>query len=281
MFTVYLRSKLKRKHSTLSALSYILLATCLLLPANLLAANETSEANGHLSAKSHKPIIVAVASNFTAPIKAISKSFEDETGYKVKLALGSSGKLYSQIRNMAPFHIFLSADQTKPALLEQDSFAVPGSRFTYATGTLALWSPRENYINEELTIMKSGSFSKLAIANPKTAPYGAAALQTIEALELSDVVLPKLIRGENVAQTFQFVWSGNADIGFIALSQIKLDGKLRKGSVWIVPEDLHTPIRQDAQLLSHGRDNSVATAFLAFLKSEKAISIMSRFGYQH
>ncbi|WP_091193617.1 molybdate ABC transporter substrate-binding protein [Formivibrio citricus] len=223
---------------------------------------------------------VAVAANFSGPMQKIATEFEKDTGHKARLAFGASGKFYAQIRNGAPFQVLLSADDEKPAQLEKDGLAVPGSRFTYATGKLVLWSAKPGLVDPNGDILRKGTFNKLANTSPKLAPYGAAAEETLTRLGLLAAVRPKLVQGENVSQTYQFIATGNADLGFVALSQVMVDGKLAKGSVWIVPAGLHDPIRQDAVLLVKGRNNQAAEALLAYLKSGKIKALIQRSGYE-
>ncbi|MED5612160.1 molybdate ABC transporter substrate-binding protein, partial [Pseudomonas sp. JH-2] len=192
---------------------------------------------------------VAVAANFTAPIQAIAKDFEKDTGHKLVASFGATGQFYAQIRNGAPFEVFLAADDTTPAKLEQEKATVPGSRFTYAIGKLALWSAKDGYVDAKGAVLKQGGFQHLSIANPKTAPYGLAATQVLDKLGLKDKLAGKLVEGQNIGQAYQFVSSGNAELGFVALSQIYKDGKVTGGSAWIVPADLYEPIRQDAVIL--------------------------------
>lgn len=222
---------------------------------------------------------VAVAANFTAPMKIIAADFEKDTGHKAMLAFGSSGKFYAQIKNGAPFQVFLSADDEKPAKLEQEGMTVPGSRFTYAIGTLVLWSAKPGFVDGKGEILKKGTFEHLAIASPKLAPYGAAAVEAMTKLGVMANVQPKLVEGENIAQTLQFVITGNADLGFVALSQVMKDGKIGEGSAWVVPANLHAPIRQDAVILSNGKGNVAAEALMKYLKSAKAAAIIKSFGY--
>jgi molybdate transport system substrate-binding protein len=222
---------------------------------------------------------VAVAANFTAPAKLIAARFEKETGHKAVLSFGATGKFYAQIRNGAPFEVLLAADDRTPAKLEEEGVAVPDSRFTYAVGQLVLWSAQPDLVDDAGEVLGKGDFKHLAIANPKTAPYGAAAIETLTALNLLEAVEPKLVQGENIAQTHQFVMSGNAELGFVALSQVWKDGKLAAGSAWVVPEALHQPIRQDAVLLDPGAGNAAAIAWLDFLKGEKARAVIQAFGY--
>lgn len=228
---------------------------------------------------SAEEVQVAVAANFTAPMQVIAAAFEKDTGHKAQLAFGSSGKFYAQIKNGAPFQVFLSADDKIPAKLEQEGIAVAGTRFTYAIGQLALWSAQEGVVDSQGAVLKQGGYAHLAIANPKLAPYGAAAVAVLQNLALFDAVQSKLVQGENIAQTYQFVASGNAEIGFVALSQVFKDGKLIKGSAWIVPSKLHAPIRQDAVILMNGKNNAAAKALMLYLKSDKAKAVMRAYGY--
>jgi len=222
---------------------------------------------------------VAVAANFTAPMKAIAAAFEKDTGHKAQLAFGSSGKFYAQIRNGAPFQVLLSADDETPAKLEREGMSVPDTRFTYAIGKLALWSAKEGVVDNKGEVLKQGNYAHLAIANHKLAPYGAAAVEVLKHLKLFDAAQAKFVQGENIAQTYQFVASGNAELGFVALSQITKDGKLIKGSAWIVPNNFHAPIRQDAVILANGKGNAAAGALMSFLKSDKAKVIIRAYGY--
>ena len=223
---------------------------------------------------------VAVAANFTAPAKLLAAEFEKDSGHRAQLAFGGTGKFYAQIRNGAPFEVLLAADDETPAKLAQEGIAVAGSRYTYATGRLALWSARPGYVDDKGEVLKKGGFRHLAIANPKLAPYGAAAIEVIRALKLFDAMQPRFVQGENIAQTHQFVASGNAELGFVALSQVMKDGRISEGSAWIVPAGLHAPIRQDAVLLNKGRGRPAAEAWLVFLKSDKAKAIIRSFGYE-
>jgi len=223
---------------------------------------------------------VAVAANFTAPMKAIAAEFEKATGHKAQLSFGATGKFYAQIRNGAPFQVFLSADDETPAKLEQEGLAVQGSRFTYAVGTLALWSARPDFVDAKGEVLSRGSFAHLAVANPKLAPYGAAAMETLDKLGLTSKLQAKFVQGENIAQTYQFVMSGNAELGFVALSQIMKDGRIGSGSAWIVPAEMHRPIRQDAVILAPGRDNAAANALLRFLRTRAVLAIIKSYGCQ-
>lgn len=231
-------------------------------------------------ASAAEEVQVAVAANFASPMKAIALDFEKATGHKARLSFGSTGKFYAQISNGAPFDVFVAADDVTPARLENDGRAVSKSRFTYATGKLVLWSAQPGRVDGRAEVLKKGDFRKLAIAAPKLAPYGAAAMQTLERLGLLTALQPKLVLGESIGQTFSFVQTGNADLGFVALSQIYENGTDKSGSAWIVPADLHTPIRQDAVLLVHGAGNKAANDLLAFLKTERAKAVIKSFGYE-
>ncbi|MEW6132128.1 MAG: molybdate ABC transporter substrate-binding protein [Pseudomonadota bacterium] len=222
---------------------------------------------------------VAVAANFTAPMKAIAADFEKDTGHKARLAFGSTGKFYAQIKNGAPFQVFLAADDTTPARLEKEGMTVPGSRFTYAVGTLVLWSAKPGFVDARGEVLKKGDFAHLALANPKVAPYGAAAVEVMEKLGVLESLKPRFVLGENIAQTQQFVVTGNAELGFVALSQVMKNGKVGEGSAWVVPAKLHTPIRQDAVILASGRGNAAAEALMKYLKSARAAAIIKSYGY--
>lgn len=222
---------------------------------------------------------VAVASNFTAPMKQIAADYEKATGHKVVLSFGASGKFYAQIKNGAPFQLFLSADDEKPIQLDRDGLSVPGSRFTYATGALVLWSPKPGIVDTKGDMLTKGNFSKIAIANPKLAPYGTAAMEVLTKRGILPAVQPKIVQGENIAQTFQFVSTGNAELGFVALSQVMKNGKISSGSGWVVPANLHSPIRQDAVLLQNGKGNPAAEGLLQYLKTEKVQGLIRTYGY--
>lgn len=222
---------------------------------------------------------VAVASNFAAPMKQLAAQFEQATGHTLTISTGSTGKFYAQIRHGAPFDVLLAADDETPARLMREGDAV--QRQTYAIGRLVLWSDRTGYIDGSDAVLRQNRFRRLAIANPKLAPYGAAAIEALAKLKLTDNVQGKLVIGENIAQTYEFVASGNADLGFIALSQVMQDGKLTGGSAWLVPASLHAPIRQDAVLLKRGENNAAARALFDFLKSPAAaLTITRSYGYE-
>ncbi len=222
---------------------------------------------------------VAVAANFAAPAKQIAEAFATDTGHQALLIFGGTGKLYAQIKHGAPFEVLLSADATTPAKLADEGAAAANSRFTYAVGSLALWSAAPGYVDDQGRVLYRDDFRHLAIANPKLAPYGTAAATVIAALGLSEALAPKLVQGENIGQTHQFVASGNAELGFVALSQVMQDGRIDTGSAWVVPADLYPPIRQDAVLLDRGKANPAAHAWLAYLKGEQARAVIASFGY--
>ena len=218
---------------------------------------------------------VAVAANFTEPAKEIASAFKAKTGDEAVLSFGASGQFYTQIKQDAPFEILLSADDARPKKLVEDGLGVADSRFTYAVGKLALWSKSADLVKGEETLA-TASFAKLAIANPAAAPYGAAAIETLKALKLYDPLQSKIVQGENISQTFQFVDTGNAELGFVALSQI---AKVSSGSRWLVPQNLYSPMLQDAVLLKKGAGNEAATAFIAFLRGPDARAIIEKYGY--
>ena len=243
----------------------VIASLCLMLPLSVWAAE----------------VRVAVAANFAGPMKDIAAVFESQTGHKLLLTPGASGKFYAQITNGAPFDVFLSADDETPQKLEKVGKAVQGSRFTYAIGRLILWSPKDNGVTDGVDLLKKGDFRFLAIANPRVAPYGIAAVQTMQKIGVLSQLEPKVVQGENISQTHQFVTSGNADVGFVALSQVWQNGKLKSGSGWLVPETYHDALRQDAVLLEAGKQSEAAQALMNFLKSEKAREIMTAYGYKH
>ena len=223
---------------------------------------------------------VAVASNFLGALKALSAEFEGQTGHQVKAISGSTGKLYAQIVNGAPYAVMLAADAERPRLLEQDGLAVPGTRYTYAVGQLALWTPASDLDDSQCRqSLSDASLRHLAIANPKTAPYGAAAKQALQALNKWQALESRLVRGENIGQAFRFVASGNAESGFVALPQIINSGIEADGCRWIVPPTLHAPLEQQAVLLKRAKGNAAALAFLNFLTSPEARSIIAAQGY--
>lgn len=222
---------------------------------------------------------VAVAANFTVPMQKIAAQFEQDTGNKAVLAFGATGKFYAQIRNGAPFELLLAADDETPLKLEQEGLGLRGTRFTYAIGKLVLWSARDGYVDARGDVLRNGNFAHLAIANPKTAPYGAAAVETLTKLHLAERLQARLVQGENISQAQQFVATGNAELGFVALSQVWKNGKLGSGSAWIVPAGLYSPIRQDVVILKKGENNPAARALETYLKSDKAKAIIRAYGY--
>ncbi|ARN79780.1 molybdate ABC transporter substrate-binding protein [Methylocystis bryophila] len=240
-----------------------LIACLFLLPPMLAARAEAGQTH------------VAVAANFMEPAREIAAQFQKKTGNEAILISGASGNFFSQITHGAPFEVFLSADEERPRMAEEQGFAVPGSRFTYAIGKLVLWS-RVVDVTKGESVLKAGNFQKISIANPTSAPYGAAAVESMRALGVYDALQSKIVQGASIAQAFQFVDTRNAELGFVALSQ--LYGS-KEGTRWLVPEKLHTPIRQDAVLLKNGANDETAKAFIAFLKGPEAHAVIERFGY--
>lgn len=231
----------------------------------------------------HETIHIAVASNFTFAMNELITQFEANTGHSVKASYGSSGKIYAQIQHGAPFQIFFSADQAKPKALENAGMVVADSRFTYAVGALVLWSTKPDLIVNGESVLSGDDFNKLALANPKLAPYGAAAVQVLEQLNRVKSTRSKWIQGENIAQTYQFVATGNADLGFVALSQLK-QAQLKQASPkpdssWVVPQTLYSPIKQDAVLLKRGKDSAAAKALISFIQSNQGRTIIESYGY--
>jgi molybdate transport system substrate-binding protein len=225
-------------------------------------------------------VTVAVAANFAQPMQEIAAAFEQDTGHKATVSLGSTGKFHAQIRNGAPFDVLLAADDETPARLESEGLGLAGSRITYAIGRLALWSKDPGLVDDQGRVLRSGRFERLALANPKTAPYGAAALETLEKLGLLTQLRAKFVQGESIAQAYQFVATGNAELGFVALSQVLSDGRINEGSAWLVPSELHAPLRQDAVLLEAGKDEPAARALLDYLRDERARDIIRSYGYE-
>ena len=226
-------------------------------------------------------ISVAVAANFTAPMKLIAAEFEKDSGYKVVASFGSTGKFYAQIKNGAPFEILLAADNETPSKLVKENVGTSASQFTYAVGKLVLWSAKPGLVDSTGSVLKKGDFAHLALADPKLAPYGAAAVQTLKALGILEALQPKIVTAESIAQAYQFVGSGNAELGFVALSQLRKDDKDGKleGSSWLVPANLYSPIRQDAVILEPGKGKATVEALMKFLKGDKARAIIKSFGY--
>ena len=223
---------------------------------------------------------VAVAANFSAPMRRIAADFERDSSHRAVLTFGSTGAFSAQIRNGAPFELLLSADAQTPARLEQDGLAVAGTRFTYAVGQLVLWSAQPGLVDTQGEVLRAGGDGRIAIADPRLAPYGAAAIETLTSLGLLPALRERFVQGENISQTYQFVATGNAQMGFVALSQVLVDGRIQSGSVWVVPSRLHAPIRQDAVLLVAGRANPAAVALAAYLRSDKARAVIRSYGYQ-
>jgi molybdate transport system substrate-binding protein len=221
---------------------------------------------------------VAVAANFAGVLEKLSPTFS-KSGHTLVISSGATGKLYSQIKNGAPFEVLLSADAATPQKLEAEGLAVPGTRFTYAIGKLVLWSAEEGFVDKKGLVLKKGRFDHVAIANPKTAPYGAAAIEVLGKLDLLSLLEPKFVQGENIAQTYEFIGSGNAALGFVALSQVQKDGKITGGSAWIIPENLYKPIVQDAVVLTQGKDKPGVVAFIEFMKSPEAQKVIKASGY--
>lgn len=224
-------------------------------------------------------IPVAVAANFTAPFNKIAADFEKETGHKLIASFGSTGKFYAQIRNGAPFEVLLAADDETPSKLVKEGMAVAGSPFSYAIGKLVLWSPRPGVVDAKGEVLRGSSFQHLALADPRMAPYGAASVEVMKKLGVYESLVPKLVTGETLAQVFQFVSSGNSELGFVALSQVLKDGRI-DGSSWIVPAELHTPIRQDAVLLNAGKEKAGPLALMKYLQGAKAQALIKAFGYE-
>jgi molybdate transport system substrate-binding protein len=232
-------------------------------------------------------VLVAVAANFSKPTTEIAAEFEKATGHSAKLSFGSSGKFVSQLENGAPFEVLLSADEKGPQKLEQAGLAVPGSHFTYALGKLVLWSATPGYVDDQGKILATGGFKHLALADPKLAPYGAAAMDVLKGLNLQEKLQPLFVLGENIAQTYQFISTGNAELGFVALSQVigfdkahhEKNGHCATGSCWIIPADRYAPIRQSAVLMTQGAENPAARALLDYLKSAPALAIIEKYGY--
>jgi molybdate transport system substrate-binding protein len=222
---------------------------------------------------------VAVAANFAGPLARIAEGFTAATGHVLKASAGATGKFYTQIISGAPFEVLIAADDETPKKLVAEGHAVAGTNFTYAFGKLVLWSAQSGFVDDQGAVLASDKVKHVAIANPKVAPYGAAAMELIKARGLTDSVTPKLVTAESIAQAYQFVFTGNAELGFVALSQVAVPGKPTVGSYWMVPSNLYGEIRQDAVLLKPGADNPAARALLAYLKSDPAKKLIREFGY--
>ena len=223
---------------------------------------------------------VAVAANFTAPARALAEVFARTTGHEARLSFGATGAFYTQIKNGAPFDVLLAADDERPARLEKEGDTVAGSRFTYATGQLVLWSAKPGLVDDEGAVLKHGQFGKIAIANPKNAPYGAAAVEAMEKLGLAATLQPKLVTGESIGQTYNFIATGNAELGFVALAQVLEGGKLKSGSMWVVPAQYHAPIIQDAVILNRAASNPAAKAWMELLKTPQSKALIRSYGYE-
>ena len=224
-------------------------------------------------------VLVAVAANFSKPMTEIVSQFEKATGHSAKLSFGSSGKFVSQLENGGPFEVLLSADEKGPEKLEQAGLTVPNSRFVYALGKLVLWSATPNFVDDKGKILMTSNFKHLALADPKVAPYGAAAIDVLKKMKLFEKLQPMFVQGENIAQTYQFISTANAELGFLALSQVIKNGKIVGGSSWIIPDNLHAPIRQGAVLMKIGAENPAARALIDYLKSIPALAIIKKYGY--
>jgi molybdate transport system substrate-binding protein len=222
---------------------------------------------------------VAVAANFTAPMKVIAAQFEQETGHKVLASYGATGKFYAQIQNGAPFDVLFAADDETPAKLDKENATVPRSRFTYAIGKLVLWSAKEGVVDARGDVLKTGKFDHIAVANPKLAPYGLAAQETLQKLNLFTALQAKFVTGDNIGQTYQFVASAAAPLGFVAMSQVYENNQLKSGSAWIAPGTMYSPIRQDAVVLTKGANKPAVAAFMGYLKGDKAKAVIRSYGY--
>ena len=234
-----------------------------------------------LSAAAQAEVVqIAVAANFTAPARALAEIFARTTGHEAKLSFGATGAFYTQIKNGAPFDILLAADDERPIRLETEGDTVPCSRFTYAIGQLVLWSAKPGLVDGEGAVLKGGNFNKIAIANPKLAPYGAAAVETMDKLGLAAALTPKLVTGESIGQTYNFIATGNAELGFVALAQVLDGGKLKSGSMWVVPAKYHAPIIQDAVILKRAAANPAAKAWMALMRSPNTQDFIRSYGYE-
>ncbi|WP_374521247.1 molybdate ABC transporter substrate-binding protein [Hydrogenophaga sp.] len=222
---------------------------------------------------------VAVAANFAEPLRALAAVLEKTTGHRLEIVVGATGRLYAQIANGAPFDLFLAADQATVAKAESEGLTVPGSRFLYATGQLVLWSARPDLVDKQGQVLRQDGWRRLAVANPRTAPYGAAAMQTLAQLGLTQALAPRLVQGESIAQTYNFAHTGNAELAFVALSQVLEGGRLKSGSMWVVPAQYHEPIRQDAVLLKRGARNEAARALVKLMQSPAGQDLIRSFGY--
>lgn len=224
-------------------------------------------------------VSVAVAANFASPLAKIGEGFAAATGHTLRVSSGSTGKFYSQIKAGAPFEVLIAADDETPKKLVAEGLAVAGSTFTYAIGKLVLWSAQPGYVDDQGAVLASGKFTHLAIASPKLAPYGQAGTEVLMARGLTEAVATKLVTAESIAQAYQFIATGNAELGFVALSQVAEPGKAVSGSYWLVPPSLYSEIRQDAVLLRTGEKNAAAATLMSYLKSAPAKAVISSYGY--
>ena len=245
---------------------YALLPTCLLTLLPLIARAETAQ--------------IAVAANFAEPIKALAAELERTTGHTLRITVGATGKLYAQLKNGAPFDAFLDPATNVPLALETEGLLQPGSRFTYAKGQLVLWSANPRRVDDQGAVLRRADLGKVAYANPKTAPYGAAAEQVMAAMGLTPTLTPKLVQGESIGQTYAFVHTGNADVGFVALSQVFENGGLKAGSMWRVPRNLYAPIEQGTVVLKRGANNQAAHALVQLMRSPQGRALIRAYGYE-
>jgi molybdate transport system substrate-binding protein len=223
---------------------------------------------------------VAVAANMAAPMQKIAAGFARASGHQAVVVLGSTGKFYAQVKAGAPFEVLLAADDETPAKLEREGLAVAGTRFTYATGRLVLWSADPALVDPQGQVLRQAPRGKLAIADPRLAPYGAAAIEALTKLGVLAAWQPRLVQGESIGQAFQFTATGNATLGFVALAQVMAEGRIARGSAWVVPAQLHAPLRQEAVILKPGQSNPAAAALVAYLKSEAARATLRGYGYE-
>lgn len=224
-------------------------------------------------------IDVAVASNFSAPIHIIASQFQKETGHVLRVSIGSTGSLYAQIKNGAPFDIFLAADTQTPAKIGKEGLGIASSQFTYARGRLVLWSAQTHVVDSQGDVLKKMAFNKIVMANPQLAPYGLAAQEVLQQLGLQESLKTKIVMGDNISQAYQFIATQNASLGFVALSQVMEQGLIQKGSVWLIPTQLHTPLKQDAILLRKAEKNKTAISFLQYLKKSSTQQLIRSYGY--
>ena len=231
-------------------------------------------------AASAAQVQVAVAANMAAPMQKIAADFARTSGHQAVIVLGSTGKFYAQIRSGAPFELLLAADDETPARLEREGLGVGGTRFTYATGRLALWSADPAGVDPQGQVLLRPPAGKLAIADPRLAPYGAAALEALKHLGVLAAWQPHIVQGENIAQAYQFAATGAAPLAFVALAQVMVDGRIGKGSAWVVPANLHAPLKQDALVLTPGKSNPAAAALVDYLKGDAARATLRGYGYE-